>query len=1531
MLADTYPRGPSRDKPVFTYVMSPTANLNVSWNSGDVYSPEDGYFHLASGSTLLTDNAVNYAYWQNSNPHQILWTTGTRANVTNSINLGTFVCSFGRIIHAGETIAVGDLPLQMDEAHYNVVPSLIVDGLNFASTGTNFNQIIQVGGTEFHNMSEKNTHPAKNLVNYNLTNGSFLITYYHTNSSSWSLSITNQLPIDQYDNGTNLVSCVLSNWYRGVFISAAGSPSMGWVYPQTVFTSYVDCLNADDPQLPPGFDPYVPRCTAYIFQGGDTNLRTSSDSWIDRRFMIRRGTISGGSGGGSSTTPSLFQVLLQGSGTGGILPNGAGDPSTPDQLTSKHYVDSTINKINAGRAYVDQDNGNDGTALLESSILPFKTIQAAINAASLVASDTNRFIVTVDVGTYNENIIMKNYIGVAASDIESTVINGAVTYPTAFTDSTGAELQQITVISSNTPALIIDSGSDSAYTGIRSCYLVSSYYNGQSNKSVVLFERGEIEIYGTTYLNLNITPTNGSGSVRNAQIFEHTTDVGNPGLSQFTSFGSSCHIASSDTNDDISLMYTHDNTDAKAINNLLGTLFNIRLDVVNGIYTNNVKILSHNVAQGRSLSMGTVTRLYMNLTNSCNVFMGYCNSGTTDNVTIVRGNHVRMPSGSTSNIWFGAATGSNDTLRLYDSVYIQNFSDYPYPRVYTNAGTLGKFFINTVSENGDHLFGSAMDLTIENSGAVTKPALGHLKMYAGTYAGLENPYFKDSSGNVVRMARDSFYNGFNADTTAMKVGDVVYISSGLSPDNTPKVKKSIASDPSTMPCIGMVSQLGGIATGAVGRIMLMGRLENFVDTSAFVSGQKLYVSDTVLGGITNVLPASTNISQLIGTCHISSTNGYVNVRIWGPDTLGGLVSQTYVTNNQSSVTFGSVVADGTSVSNVDAKTVGGFTADQLLTVSATYYLSTNTTSYGAITGRMATLTIPTAMQVSTYSGPVTNGQVFADYMISSNEMPSVLEPGIYSFIFYGNHVTGAANHPTIMGHLKVLTASNGVEVQNFPSAPVEIPYVVDYFQINLAVTNSIVKDGYVFVLETMLVDADGYTGDFTSYFGKPFYPHFNIPTAPGIFVTYADWNTDKTNRANLGYQNNFFGATNTFATIVASNLIITTGTITGDGSGIINIGSTNIVGLYTSNWDTAYAWVNGNSNGVAYVLSRTNAWDATTALQQANSNGVAYVLGRTSSWDTAYSWVNANSNNIVSSTNKVWDIAGNTNNYQTAYSWVNGNSNAVQNGTGNWNIAYSWVNANSNKDSYVWSRTNTWDSTTSIVNAMPTGNWNTAYSWVNGNSNGVAYLVSRSNVWDTAYNWVNSNSNAIQNGTGNWNIAYTWVNANSNNIVSSTNKVWDVAGNTNNYQYAYNHATTIPSRVKAGLGTNVTFASGVLVKFPMTNVLYTSGVGIYSNSLSRWYPNTTNKVLEFMGGVDFLTVQANNITTLYLFKNGTNHTTLGAFRSPNNAAPYTVTWNYIDTLNTSTQDYYEIFVTNSANAVTTDGVHSNNWWFGRAE
>jgi len=878
-------KGLSRDLPVFTYPVAPTPGLAITWGPGNVYDPltPGGYHHLIAGSKTLTDNAVNYAYWATN---ELLQVQITGSVPVGAIRIASFTAAFGQILATTFSAPAGDQPGMTEAAHAAILPDYISEGLLVHATTTNVSGLYMEAGTEYHNFMTAIDHPRIDFTNLNM-----MVVYGHTNAGSFAAWGTNNFPFGLYDNGTNQVACNPAKWYRGLFI-APQSDHLNYVLPDNVYTSYLDAVAGVDPDLPAGFSPYIPAVTAYVFSGSNMVFETSASYWLDRRLRITQGgTLLVGSTG-SANVPTLSSVLQAGNSAGQAI-TGLPDPTGTGDAANKAYVDSKINNINSGKVFVDQ-NGNDSLAKLNSSILPYKTIMAAITAAGAVASDSNRFTLQVSAGTYVEHVVMHEDVGMRGTSIEDTVIKGQILYPTSYMDVSGAEVSLLTVLSINEPALVVNSGTDAAYAGIRSCYLSSTYDDATiSNKSVALIQRGITEIYGTTYCELYVNTIDGIQC--QTTVFEHSTDLLNPGLNEFTSFNSSSIIYCTDTNDIVSMMFTHDNTDANCINQLLGGTFNIYLDD-SAEHMNRIELVCNERAQGRTLSMGNATRLYMDPTNNCNLFMAHSANGTAENVAIIRNNHIRVVSGSSSNIWFGAATTTNDNIRIYDTEIIQKNAFNYYPRQYTNDGSSGSFYINTPHQNGDQILGGALDMFTPNSLQdiiYNKPFSGHIKIYLDNTAGLEQPYYMDSTGSKYRICRDTVFLGYNGETNYLNAGEVVYIYDGFT-NGAQFVKRAIATDLGiAYRAWGVVNTLGGIAPGGIAPILSIGQTTSPFDTSAFTEGDILYLSPAVSGGLTNREPDAPNVSVRIGWVSVAATNGTMIVHIQKPDVLGNQLPDYY--------------------------------------------------------------------------------------------------------------------------------------------------------------------------------------------------------------------------------------------------------------------------------------------------------------------------------------------------------------------------------------------------------------------------------------------------------------------------------------------------------------------------------------------------------------------------------------------------------------------------------------------------------------
>lgn len=260
----------------------------------------------------------------------------------------------------------------------------------------------------------------------------------------------------------------------------------------------------------------------------------------------------------------------------------------------------------------------------------------------------------------------------------------------------------------------------------------------------------------------------------------------------------------------------------------------------------------------------------------------------------------------------------------------------------------------------------------------------------------------------------------------------------------------------------------------------------------------------------------------------------------------------------------------------NALLLNGLTSEEIMQVGATYYFTTNVISYGAVTGRQASLTVPTVTQSSIYTGPVTAGQYFASYLIPSNQMPTVLEIGTYIFQFYGGHITQENKHPTIMGDLYVKDAVTGTTIQEFESLPVVIPHGTNEpFRIQITTTNAYPKDGYAFLLRTKLVDTDGYTGNYQSQFGPRGYAGFTLSRVVGVYVTHAEWDAVTPYRINWNTNNTYSaGTTQDFRNAVLLGGTVTISNLTVTGGNVVQTNSTDV---------TFAGWNFQNATGTSYL------------------------------------------------------------------------------------------------------------------------------------------------------------------------------------------------------------------------------------------------------------------------------------------------------------------------------------------------------------
>ena len=261
----------------------------------------------------------------------------------------------------------------------------------------------------------------------------------------------------------------------------------------------------------------------------------------------------------------------------------------------------------------------------------------------------------------------------------------------------------------------------------------------------------------------------------------------------------------------------------------------------NVVVTGNVDVLSHLNVTEDAVVTGNVNALSeLNVTG--NVYVS-------SNVNVLSDINV------TGNAYAATYYGDGGLL---SNVTLQVVSDHGN----TTSNTI-QFTNPTTALTTDLTSNVEVKLDQLNSVQISDPASDQILIYDGTDWVNEYPvhtYIK------IRNA----LNGVN-----IKAGDAVYVI-GTHNSNILDVGLAKSDDPSTMPCIGLSNQL--LIPGQQGTAVAYGKALSVV-TDTFLTGETVYVSNTIPGGLSNVKPYGPNdLIQNVGVItKVHESNGTVFV------------------------------------------------------------------------------------------------------------------------------------------------------------------------------------------------------------------------------------------------------------------------------------------------------------------------------------------------------------------------------------------------------------------------------------------------------------------------------------------------------------------------------------------------------------------------------------------------------------------------------------------------------------------------------
>ena len=156
------------------------------------------------------------------------------------------------------------------------------------------------------------------------------------------------------------------------------------------------------------------------------------------------------------------------------------------------------------------------------------------------------------------------------------------------------------------------------------------------------------------------------------------------------------------------------------------------------------------------------------------------------------------------------------------------------------------------------------------------PAAGTMLIYSETEQGVTRLLQHNEEITNLILGQDNAFVVRNTSGASIAKGSVVYVTG--STGHTPNVSKAQANSSVTTPAVGVL--VDAIADNAYGQAMFTGVLSG-IDTSTLVSGDPVFLSATVAGGLTTTRPSgTTNIVQAIGTVLVVGVgNGEIKIAI----------------------------------------------------------------------------------------------------------------------------------------------------------------------------------------------------------------------------------------------------------------------------------------------------------------------------------------------------------------------------------------------------------------------------------------------------------------------------------------------------------------------------------------------------------------------------------------------------------------------------------------------------------------------------
>ncbi len=246
----------------------------------------------------------------------------------------------------------------------------------------------------------------------------------------------------------------------------------------------------------------------------------------------------------------------------------------------------------------------------------------------------------------------------------------------------------------------------------------------------------------------------------------------------------------------------------------------------------------------------------------------------------------------------------------------------------TANGTLGPATALTLNQDKSATFSASVNIAgtagtgyitlSSQSTNPTAPPAGTLLLHSATTQGFTRLEQDNEAPTNLVLGRDNVFIAKNTSGSTINPGQPVYVTG--STGNVPNIGLSKADSTTTVPAIGVA--LDSIANNAFGQVMHTGIISG-VNTSAYLTGDNLWVSPSIAGGLVNARPTYPYLIQRIGKVLVSGV-GNGSIQVVTAPFIGGMESGTTSSWQSSGTVTGtqliSNVATGTPPLSVTSTT-----------------------------------------------------------------------------------------------------------------------------------------------------------------------------------------------------------------------------------------------------------------------------------------------------------------------------------------------------------------------------------------------------------------------------------------------------------------------------------------------------------------------------------------------------------------------------------------------------------------------------------